>query len=580
MRCLALLLIFTTGMVILSTKRAHAQNGQLIEGLFRTWVNSQTEKDRRKRLEAEARILEAGRQRTMLPPTGRDPYEVQLPSGFGAGNRGIVAGVGVPTRPNEINVRSRVVADYAQRLVSFSGEYDRLLAELKRSSSSNAQVRALLPQALEVSATCDSLLRELNGLDALNRIIPTHQSLDRRYRHVSFRVRSIHGIDERLSGLVRRCDQSCSAMCGQLDMQPQFDRVALRDLMITASTYMQALIDDLELASLERGRCRTLQHDCRILRQQLVAASREISAMPYDECVSRFSDFIIRWNRYSERVYQLNDPFLSRRLDRISECGDETYALLWMPPPIGVSEVSGIANRLSGQLESLSRSMTFFALSKLDANQQATLLASMRDLSRSVDDLQRLSNGRASRRELLGTVESFDRRWCEVRPILNELPSIRPGLLAETERGCQQLRDVFELSADYAATGRTGRLVDTAAALEGTSETLRQTLNSYERYMRPNEYRRAVSDASNSFYRHSRELHELLSRSHRMGDRGHLAKVREEAEHLLNDWNQLSADLEELERHGVSGSRAMNVRRLQQQLVPMVGEVAAVLVSF
>lgn len=577
-------------------QQVRAQNGELIEGLFRTWAGAQVEKERRKRAEAEARAREAERRRAAeLNLPGRDPYEVQLPSGFSPGPGRVVPGgssLGGPVigglpplgqttqRPRQINVRSRAVADYAQRLVTFSGDYDRLLAELRRTSANNAHVRALLPKALEVSATCDSILGRLNGLDSLATIEASHRSLDRRYRHVSFRVRSINGLDNRFVPLVRQCDQSCSLMCDHLQIQPQFDRGALRDIMITATTYMQALIDDLELATMERGRCRTLQHDCRLLRQQLIAASREIDSMRYDECVTRFTDFVLRWNRFSDQVYRLNDPFLSRRLDRVSECGDQTYALLWMPPPMSVSEVSGIASRLTHNLDALSKSMTFFALARMDANRQATLLASMRDLTRLAADLERLSESRASQRDLLRSAEAFDRRWCEVQPLLSELPSIRPGLLSETERGCQQLREVFGFQADYATPNRLTDLVNVAAALEGTSEALRQTLNSYGRYLRPSEYRKAVTDSANSFYRHSRELHELLSRSHRLGDRGHLAKIREEAEHLLSDWNQLAADLNEVESRGLTGTRALKVRRLQQELVPQVGQIGAALVAF
>ena len=599
-----LLLILAIGLSTLAcgVKSAKAQNGELIEGLFRTWANSQVDKERRKRAEAEARVQEAAARRAAedrRPATTRDPYEVQLPSGFG---RSPTSSGTVPTplprnnpgrtdptrraspvvtaqRRGPINVRSREAMQYAQSLVQFNADYDRLIAQLRAASRDNASVRALLPMAYEVAATCGTLFDRLEGLDSLSTIEGLHQTLDQRYRHVSFRIRSIDGLSPSCRDLVGRCDKTCSTMIKQMRLQPQFDRETLRDLLITASTYMQALIDDMDLSNIARGECRVLQHDCRLLRQRLIAASREVDDIPYDQCVMRFSDFVSHWNRFSERVYALDDSYLSRRLDRISQCADQTYDLLWMPPPSSISQVSGIAHRIEYDLKEISKSLTFFAMSELPPRDQARLIATMRELISAATDLEQRSQNSASRRELVSIFTRFDQAWCSIKPLLSEMSSIRGGLVAETERGCEQLREVFGVSASNATPVRLAELVSVGAALEGTSESLHKTLESYRRYVVPVTYQKRLSNAARSFYLHSREVHELLSRVERLSDRGHLAKLQEETEHLLADWNRLSADLADLEAHGVVGLRAAKIRRIQQDLVPMVGKIAAALVQ-
>ncbi|MEL6106590.1 MAG: hypothetical protein AAFU85_11150 [Planctomycetota bacterium] len=558
---------------------AQAQNGQLIESLFKTWANTQLEKDRMKRVEAEQRRrdIEARRAQSAANPPAT-PYELNLPSGFGQPAPRPQATTRPRPQPRQINVRSREVADYARQLGGFATNYGRLVQELRAAAPRNAAIRAALPSVYEVSATCDSLFDRLENASSLAVIEEPHRLLDRRYRQVAFRLRSLDGLSDSCAGLVGECDAACTNMLGQLGFEPQFDRRALQDVMITASAYIQALVDDLELSEIERGRCRQLTHDARLFQQRLVTAGREVQDMPYDECVARFNDFATRWRVYSERVYALDNPYLSRKLDRISECGDQVYGLLWMPAPHSMEEVAGIARRITFNLNAISQSLSFFALVKLPPQEQSRVLTAMRDLTRLAAQLQSRSAANAPRRELRDMFADFDRTWCSIQPQLGDVPAIRTGLIAETERGCRQLREIFGISGDYVATVPLTQLVGTAAALEGASEVLDRTINDYDQFLQPSSYRRAVVDAARSFLRHSREVHEMISRTERLGNPDHLEELREEAEQLLADWRDLDANLKQLQLRGLSSSRAARIRAAQQQVVPLLGEIAAALV--
>lgn len=561
-----------------------AQDGQLIEGLFRTWAATQAEKERRKAAEAEARLQEARRVEQAARPAGNalpNPYEVRLPSGFRTAKPGnSITGPATP-RPGgrQINVRSQAAADYASQLIQFDSDYDRLLRELRQASAGSTAIRSVLPAAYEVSASSDQILGRLNGLSDLSVIESAHRRMESRYRDVSYRVGAIDGLSRSCRDLIERCDRTCSAMRGPWGQRVAFDRAGVAELLITAATYMQALSDDLELMTMDRSRCRSMQHQCRLLRQRLLSAQREIPTMSYDSCVSRFSDFIQSWEQFSSQVYAIGDPYLSRRLDRIGQCKDQTYELLRIPPPTSGVGIADIARRLNDDMEQISKSLTFFALAQLPREQQTQVVNTMNEISRLASQLERLAADQSSRRGMTSTFLMLDQAWCGIRPILSEVRSLRPGLIAETERGCQRLRQIFGVGADGAADVHFSQLVSVAAAMEGTSEELRRTLNGYQRYLNPSSYRRSVIDSMNGFHRHSRDVHELLSRTERLGDRGHLSKLAEEAEALLSDWNSLSAKLNELESRGLTGSRAVKVRRLQQELVYPVGQVAAALVG-
>ena len=560
------------------TSSVQAQNGQLIEGLFKTWANAQLEKERMKRAEAEQRRREAEARRNQgggAPPAS--PYELNLPSGFGQPTPRPQANNRPTPQPRQINVRSREVANYARELSGFAGNYGRLVQELRVAAPRNAAIRAALPSVYEVSATCDGIFDRIEGASSLAAFEDAHRLLDNRYRQVAFRLRSIDGLSDSCTDLVRKCDATCTTMLGQHGFEPQFDRRALHDVMISASAYIQALVDDLELTELERGQCRQLTHDARLFQQRLVVAGRQIPDMTYDQCVARFNDFATRWRAYSERVYALDNPYLSRKLDRISECGDQVYGLLWMPAPHSIEEVAGIAHRIAFNLNSISQSLSFFALVKLSPQEQTRMLTAMRELSRLANELEARSQRNAGRRELRDMFADFDRTWCSIQPQLGEIPAIRTGLIAETERGCRQLRDIFGISGDYFAAVPLADLVGTAAALEGASEVLDRTINNYDQYLQPSSYRRDVVDTTRSFLRHAREVHELISRTERLNNPDHLEELREEAEELLEDWRDLDRNLANVQLRGLSASRAANLRRAQEQVIPLLGEIAAAL---
>ena len=580
------LIFFTIAVSLLlgDPSRATAQNGRLIEDLFRTWAGSQLEKERQKRAEAEARAAAETRR---VEPRRQDPYRVELPSGFGRPTRlpdsRIPEGRRPPDRPSvtaaptaPINVRSREAADYAGQLVRFSQDYHQLIDELRGLAHSNASVSALLPDAYEVDATCDVLVSRLDGLSSLATMRSSHQILDQRYRNVSFQMRSISGLNRRCRDLISSCDRSSSQMCRMMGLEPQMDRLALRDLMITAATYMQALIDDLEVVG-DRGQHRSLQHDCRLLRQRLVAASRGVGDMSYEECVTRFSDFVNDWDGFADRVYAIHNPYLSRRLDRISQCGDQTYGLLWMPPPTSMKQLGSITHRLHYDLQEVAKSLTFFSMSSLRPAEQNQLTTAMRELIDRAKNLEDRSIQGAGIAELRKRFLDLDQTWCAVHPTLARIPSLHAGRLASAEQSFRQLREGLNVAADAATPVPLTELVSVAAALEGTSEHLKKALDEYDRYLQPSSYRNQVTDAARDFHRHSREVHELLSRTERLGDRRHLEKLREECGHLLQDWERLSRATRELSQRGLSGHRVAKIRALEQTLIPLVGQIGAAL---
>ena len=134
---------------------ADAQRGEFIEGLFRTIAEAQLERERAK--QAERRRQETAKK--AAESGGRDPYEVQLPSGFGRGGSlqgnpstrnpspsqrppvGLNPNLRTPNQRSShrsINVRSREAAEFVGTLVKFNTGLDSLftICELTRHGNS------------------------------------------------------------------------------------------------------------------------------------------------------------------------------------------------------------------------------------------------------------------------------------------------------------------------------------------------------------------------------------------------------------------------------------------------------------
>lgn len=330
MGIIAMLMVGMT-LSLLTAPTAVAQNGSFLESLFRSIAE--------KKLQDELSKRETDR-------GGRPPVPAPRPGDFPAGPLGPPVpgsrppiqpdrprGDRRPDRPQTIRTNSREVGQFAELLIQMDRELASLKDELQDLSRRDAGIRALLPETYQVQALARTVLHQCDGANSLSPLRDPYRSLDQRWRELSFQVRSVPNRSDRLRSIVANCDQTGRKLSRLMKIEPQFDRHGLHDQMIIAATYMQALLDDVETARVPSDQARDLVHRGRLLREVILEEADRVESVQYDEIVSRFTDFVARWQAYASELATLRDPVLDRRLARIAQCGDQTYALLWMPPP-------------------------------------------------------------------------------------------------------------------------------------------------------------------------------------------------------------------------------------------------------
>lgn len=553
--------------LIIPSNHASAQRGELIEGLFRTIAEAQMERDKRKRAEAEL----AARQSTRPPQGELKPVPVPGPN---ANRRsGATGTIKREPRAGAINVRSREAAEFAQNLVSFNRSIEPMLGDLRGAAVRNPAIRAILPEVYQVNADSLALLQSCDGLSSLSPIVGPYSEFDARWRQLSFRLRSLDGLSSQCTGGIRACDKLIGTLARQLKVQPQFNRRELHDLMIIAATHMQSLLDDLELARISRREAARLAHDCRLLRQRLLGEADRVEETSYEDVVTRFTDFVSGWGRFSEQVYALNDPHLQRRLDRIRECGDQTYAVLWMPPPYNAATLTASAHRLEESCANILDQLTIRSMVTLSPQDQVRILESSRRMYDQGREFQEATKKGASRNELQERFATIDRDWSYLRPKYGQMRAINRATMASIDQECDHIRGALGITVDAGPVIRHEDLIQVAAALEGSSEYFDADVHRYERYLKPDSYRKSIVAASNEFHHHAKQLHAELER------RADFARLQREAGHMLDGWQQLTKDLSHVESHGLSPGRAQNLIRAQQDMVPMVAQIAAALLE-
>ncbi|EMI17182.1 signal peptide protein [Rhodopirellula maiorica SM1] len=535
--------------------------------MFRTIAEAQLEREQRNRLPTQPAQPVPPRQGNPNQPTNVEIAPSPFPNRTEA-NRGNAA-----TQIPRINVRSREAADFAQELVDFYVTVDRLVIDLREHSVRTPSIRPLLPQAYRIAADARTLIQSCDNLAALQPIALPYSELDSRWRQLSFNLRSLDQLDSECTSSIRRADQLVASMERRLGIGPQFDRSQLRDLMIVASTCMETLIDDLQLAAISSRDAETLTHDCRLLQQKLLSQAQSVAEGSYEDVVSRFTEFVGQWSPLGRRVAAINDRHLNRRLDRIRDVANQTYALLWIPPPTSAVDVRAASVRLESSVSNLMDQLTLRSMVALNPSEQIHVMEASRRLYEQCRQLETATARNASIRDLATTFKKIDSDWNTLRASYIQMRTLPNSAIVEIDSVCEQLRQALNVSASSGTPVDLATLVQAAASLEGHAEYLDADVQRFSRYINSQSRRNLLVDGSKDFYIHAKRLHSQLT------SRADFGELQREASHLMDSWQQLSSEINNLQRNGVPQRSAEMLQRAHREMVPFVAQLGAALIQ-
>ncbi|QEG39487.1 hypothetical protein [Roseimaritima ulvae] len=536
---------------------ALAQRGQFIEGLFRSIVEAELEKNQQR--EQQRRQQTQRTERRPLPSAPQPPDVRPAAPSAAAPRRGAATN----------DQRLLTFRDWIQQYTLHAAA---LADELRRPSGHVPGSRALIGDVLHLHAHADALSRQALAVTEYRQVIDEYCDVDSDWRPLSFQLRSLDGLRPQTMQSVSALDQYSNQICKLLGVQAQFDRRRMQELMTIASTYMNALLDDLQLVRGRSAEIRQWIHDGRILEQQLQREADFAATAELDQIMPRYNDFVTRWRSYAAPLYQLNDAHVDVRLERIRQCGEEVFALMYMPPVADGNLLFRASARLEQQVAKLLDQLTIRALVRLPAREQNAIVNDARSLWTRCREFNQLVDPQATPPRQSSLRQQFvdiDGRWQALQSRLAAIDAIDPAVLRDVQRSSQQIRELLGMHE----TLDQQRGLELAASLEGQAEYLNADIQRYRRYYTPRDFGAEFTECGDRFLRLARQLNSQLSNQAPLRDLQATCKA------LLSEWEHLSESSETLSQHGLSGSRPYRIQASMRELAPIVAELAAMLID-
>ena len=568
-RTLSVVLLFAIAITWLPCRHASAQGG-FVEGLFRTVAEAQLQREQRKRREADA-----ARRAANPSPNSRAPFppgRVPPPSRGVSGSRNTIRPVPYAPNMQPRVVNSPHVKRFTDALSGLIQEIKFLTSDLRSDAANNPSIRTLLPRAYQLTAQGEAILAQVQASDSLLFSGRSYEDFDAALRQLSFQVHSAIRLDVEAASHLKNAERYLHTMSEQLGTDVQIDRHALHDQLLIASTYIQALIDDLPLTPhASRADVRTLAHDGRLLRQAILQEADQIEALDYQQTCASFTSYAERWRTYASRVSQLNDPHLNQRLERLGECGERTYALLLMKPPVNTADLQAHCDHLHQLGDDVLDQLTLRTLTRLQPDTRIRVGDLSRQFDQAAHQLHEAASRKAAPSELARTFQKADQAWAQLSPILAGISKINRSTLSSVDRECEQLRRLLGVSNSVNSTVGYDDLVQIAASLEGTAEYLERDIKNAGRSIQHSGLRHDLTQASGDFHDASQHLHAKLY------DRRPVSELRRDGEKMADAWRRMATAVNSLNSRGGAGGRGERIAQAMRDLQPKVASMAAAL---
>ncbi|MDP6446243.1 MAG: hypothetical protein QGG36_00230 [Pirellulaceae bacterium] len=508
---------------------AAAQQGNRVEGLLRTFLEMQLQKEREKAL---------ARQRALNPnPTAPRP----------------------PT-PGRVSSQMQT---FRSSMGALSKQANALTNDLQRSSARVRGIRPLMPDALKLKTTSTIMYEQSLKTHDLTLVRDSYRNLDSQWRHLSFQLQQLTGLDASTVSTIRSMDGYCDRLCEVLQLNRQFDRGVVFRQAVRTEAHLRTLSENIEY-DLHGLNVQTLASECRGLSEQCRRLSDFVTDGSYDDIVTKYSSFVTDWREFAAKLYPYQDPHCDRCIRRIRASNHETFKHLRLSPSIDRAYLSYVSQRLRREVNLLFEQMTIKALVQLPPTQQQVVLATARDLYGTCEHYCECVENNAPLNDLVADYAKIDKTWSALEV---QLAAIDGKALAARRQDItaygQSIRDLLGVPRGVDRK----HAMQLAASLEELGKHLRYDIRRYSRYYRTAEFRDQAFRASDAFYAEAKSLNLLLQTT------TDVRKIREGCSRAVVSWEALSRIISAMPQNGLTSSRFQFVDQSRQELLPVMAEL-------
>jgi hypothetical protein len=494
------------------------QRRELVEGLLRTFLEAQIEKNLRRDRPA--------------PP----PPPPQLP-------------------PTVVKAR--------EALTGFAREAGLLHDLLQRESVRSPAARRHLPEMMRVRTQAAVLAAEssrIYDVQTLGRELP---DLDRQWRLLSYRLSQTEALRSLGEPHIRRLDDYAATLAQLCGFPPQVDHRELLRHTDSLHGDLQRLVDEIEIGLGRSREALVLQVQGRRLQQQARVlsnlAAREALREPL---AAEFQRYQKQWQPFAASLWPLGHRHLERSLRSIEETDRQIHELLWLPVPINRQYLQHLTGLLMTRVDELLDRVTLRMLMEFSRVQNVPSIASeFRGVCEHfVLVVQQRGTPDELRQEYQYVIDAWPRFSACFRSARD--PDLL-NLLKEIEETFVALRDALRIAPEFDQRLAVQRASLLAYSAELLAAEVAHGVGKDPRY--PASWRNTFVQQSKVFQQEAQQFHEALSRRHAVGELAELANQ------LARNWARLQREyLPEIDasRHG-------QLLDIANQITPTIVELQA-----
>ncbi|MCL4202846.1 MAG: hypothetical protein KJ000_10135 [Pirellulaceae bacterium] len=513
---LAFVAVLTLAPSVVQAQTPRDQRRELVEGLLRTFLEAQIEKN--------------------LRPDRPAPPPQAIPADL---------------------VKAR------EALSGFAREAKQLYELLQAESVRNATARQYLPDMMRVAAQAGVLADQSTRIYDVQLLGREFRDLDRQWRLLSYRLDQADGLARLCSPSVRRLDGFAAALGQLCGIQPQTDYRELLRQTDALNADLQRLVDEIEIGLGRTRDAQMLQFQGRRIQQQVRLLANLIAQQTSRTAiVAEFQRYQQSWQPFAASLWPLGQRNLERTLRSIEETDRQIHELLWLPVPINRQHLQHLTEVLMDRVDELLDRVTLRVLMELRGAEN--VLNTAGEFHGVCEHFAGVVVQRGTPVELRQEYQFVVEAWPAFSACFRSArdPDIL-NLLKEIELTFVALRDALRIAPEFDRRLAVQRAALLAYSSERLADEVRDGAGKDSRYPPP--WRTGFVQASSTFRQETQAFNEALMQ------RRTVTELADMANQLTRSWVRLQRDY----LPKVDAARRGTLDELANEITPVLVELQA-----
>ena len=391
--CLSALLLLTVAMpeTLLAQDRQQRRR-DLVEGLLKTLIESQLDKNR-----PQGNRIRPG------VPNARP------------GN--------LPSRPQPIQP-TQAMRGIRKQLASWERDSAALVTELQRANAGNNRNRLYLAEAIQLTADVRALNSQCQRVADHRMVVDRFRSIDSQWRILNHQIRRQGGVSRECIRCLDRILGYDKKLCSLFEIQPQFDRRQLMRYCVAMASHFEHLSQDIYFDLRGVAEQKQLLSRCQTLTANINSSAALIERGSYDAIVRAYQQNSNEWGELRYQLAGFPSERIRRDIHSIQELGTQINELLWLPEVLDRRFLVSTIASIEKDMDRILRNVSMKQL--LETNRPGVILSSAREFRSECARFSQALNANQSQQELGWSHRQFDQSWRRLHEMLHlfKIPSV------------------------------------------------------------------------------------------------------------------------------------------------------------